>query len=143
MVGRDNTVSFDGLKLQLPETALRHHFVKARVRVHRYPDGALAMFHGPRCLTRYDAAGAAVAAAAPAARVAAVAVPTRPSMTPCSAPSRRGLSSPAFATSTERRPSLTAPARGVIATAQVGTKKRSSGRNKKLTGSKKAIARRR
>ena len=31
---------------------------------------------------------------------------------------------------------LTAPARGVIAPAQVGTKKRSSGRTKKLTGSK-------
>jgi transposase len=132
VVGRDNTVSFDGLKLQLPESPLRHHFVKARVRVHRYPDGALAVFHGPRCLARYDAAGAAVAA-----------VPTRPSMTPCSAPSRRGLSSPAFAPSTERRPALTAPARGVIAPAQVGTKKRSSGRTKKLTGSKIATAARR
>src|ERR1700686_3314334 len=42
VVGRDNTVSFGGLKLQLPESPLRHHFVKARVRVHRYPDGALA-----------------------------------------------------------------------------------------------------
>jgi transposase len=124
VVGRDNTVSFGGLKLQLPASPLRHHFVKARVRVHRYPDGALAVFHGPRCLARYDAAGEPVAA-----------VPTRPSMTPCSPPSRRGLSSPAFATSTERRPALTAPARGVIAPAQVGTKKRSSGRTKKLSSS--------
>lgn len=124
VVGRDNTVSFEGLKLQLPESPLRHHFVKARVRVHRYPDDALAVFHGPRCLARYDAAGVPIPA-----------VPTRPSMTPCSASSRRGLSGPAFATSTERRPALTAPARGVIATAQVGTKKRSSGRTKKLTGS--------
>ena len=57
VVGRDNTVNFEGLKLQLPESPLRHHFVKARVRVHRYPDGALAVFHGPRCLARYDAAG--------------------------------------------------------------------------------------
>jgi hypothetical protein len=122
VVGRDNTVSFEGLKLQLPESPVRHHFVKARVRVHRYPDGALAVYHGPRGLARYDAAGTAV--------------PTRPSMTPCSAPSRRGLSSPAFAASTERRPALTAPARGVIDPAQVGTKKRSCGRTKKLTGSK-------
>jgi hypothetical protein len=83
VVGRDNTVSFGGLKLQLPESPLRHHFVKARVRVHQYPDGTLAVFHGPRCLARYDAGGEPVAA-----------VPTRPSMTPCSAPSRRGLSSP-------------------------------------------------
>jgi hypothetical protein len=78
VVGRDNTVSFEGFKLQLPESPLRHHFVKARVRVHRYPDGALAVFHGPRCLARYGAAGEPVAA-----------VPTRPSMTPCSASSPR------------------------------------------------------
>jgi transposase len=129
VVGRDNTVSFEGLKLQLPESPLRHHFVKARVRVHRYPDGALAVFHGPRCLARYDAVGKPIAA-----------VPTRPSMTPCSAPSRRGLSRPKQATPQERRPALTAPARGVIAPAQVGTKKRSCGRTKKLTGSKIAIA---
>ena len=109
VVARDNTVSFEGLKLQLPESPLRHHFVKARVRVHRYPDGALAVFHGPRCLARYDAGGVPIAS-----------VPTRPSMTPCSAPSRRGLSSPAFAPSTERRPALTAPARGVIAPAHEG-----------------------
>ena len=132
VVARDNTVSFEGLKLQLPESPLRHHFVKARVRVHRYPDGALAVFHGPRCLARYDAGGVPIAS-----------VPTRPSMTPCSTPSRRGLSSPAFATPTERRPALTAPARGVIAPAQVGTKKRSCGRTKKLTGSKIKTAARR
>ena len=77
VVARDNTVSFGGLKLQLPESPLRHHFVKARVRVHHYPDGALAVFHGPRCLARYDAGGAPLAS-----------VPTRQSMTPCSAPSR-------------------------------------------------------
>jgi hypothetical protein len=62
VVGRDNTVSFGGLKLQLPASPLRHHYVKARVRVHHYPDGALAVFHGPRCLARYDAAGAPIAA---------------------------------------------------------------------------------
>ena len=30
------------------------HFVKARVKVHVYPDGSHAIFHGPRCLGRYD-----------------------------------------------------------------------------------------
>ena len=35
----------------------RHHYVKARVRVHEYPDGHLAVFHGPRCLARYTAEG--------------------------------------------------------------------------------------
>ena len=28
------------------------HYVKARVRVHEYPDGTMAVFHGPRCLAR-------------------------------------------------------------------------------------------
>jgi transposase len=57
IVARDNTVSFEGLKLQLPESPLRHHYVKARVRVHRYPDGALAAFHGPRVIARYTPDG--------------------------------------------------------------------------------------
>lgn len=57
IVARDNTVSFAGLKLQVPESPLRHHYVKARVRVHHYPDGALAVFHGPRAIGRYGADG--------------------------------------------------------------------------------------
>jgi len=57
VVGRDNTVTWEGRKLQLPESPLRHHWVKARVRVHEYPDGTLAVFHGPRALARYDATG--------------------------------------------------------------------------------------
>jgi hypothetical protein len=33
---------------------------EARVKVHEYPDGMLAVFHGPRLLARYDAAGQAL-----------------------------------------------------------------------------------
>jgi hypothetical protein len=57
-VGNDNCVSFRTLKLQIPETPMRAHFVKARVKVHLYPDGSHALFHGPRCIGRYDAKGA-------------------------------------------------------------------------------------
>jgi transposase len=53
-VGNDNCVSFNRLKLQIPESPLRAHFVKARVKVRLYPDGSHAIFHGPRCLGRYD-----------------------------------------------------------------------------------------
>jgi transposase len=53
VVARDNTVGFDGLRLQLPPSRLRAHYVKARVRVHQYPDGSLAVFHGPRAIARY------------------------------------------------------------------------------------------
>ena len=57
VVARDNTVAYEGLRLQLPQSPLRPHYVKARVRVRRYPAGGLAVFHGPRCLARYDGAG--------------------------------------------------------------------------------------
>ena len=56
-VGNDNCVSFRTLKLQIPESPMRPHFVKARVKVHLYPDGSSAVFHGPRCIGRYDEKG--------------------------------------------------------------------------------------
>ena len=57
VVARDNTVAYEGRCLQLPESPVRAHYVKARVKVHEYPDGTLAVFHGPRCLARYSAQG--------------------------------------------------------------------------------------
>jgi transposase len=57
-VGNDNCVSFNRLKLQIPESPLRAHFVKVKVKVRHYPDGSHAIFHGPRCLGRYDQTGA-------------------------------------------------------------------------------------
>lgn len=57
VVARDNTVSYEGLSLQLPQSPARAHFVKAKVKVRKYPDGSLAVFHGPRLLARYDAEG--------------------------------------------------------------------------------------
>jgi transposase len=56
-VDKDNTVVFARLRLQIPPSPLRPHFVKARVRVRRYHNGTYAIFHGPRCLARYDAFG--------------------------------------------------------------------------------------
>ena len=56
--GNDNCVSFEGLSLQLPVDELRHHYVRTRVRVHRYVDATLAVFHGPRKLAAYDQQGA-------------------------------------------------------------------------------------
>jgi transposase len=57
-VMNDNCVSYRTLKLQIPESPMRPHFVKARVKVHVYPDGSHALFHGPRCIGRYDHNGA-------------------------------------------------------------------------------------
>ncbi len=56
-VGNDNTVRYKGLALQIPEDRHRRHYVKAKVRVHEYPDGHLAVFHGPRRLACYTAQG--------------------------------------------------------------------------------------
>ena len=54
-VGRDNCVQWARRSLQIPPQLHRHHYVKATVRMHEYPDGSLAIFDGPRCLARYDA----------------------------------------------------------------------------------------
>ena len=55
--GNDNTVRYAGRVLQIPEQRHRRHFVKAAVRVHAYPDGRLAIFHGRRRLADYEADG--------------------------------------------------------------------------------------
>ena len=56
-VGNDNCVRFNTLSLQIPADQHRAHYVKAKINVRRYGDGTLAIFHGPRCLARYNAAG--------------------------------------------------------------------------------------
>jgi hypothetical protein len=56
-VGRDNCVVWRASSLQIPPQRHRHHYVRATVRVHEYPDGRLAIFDGPRCLARYDNKG--------------------------------------------------------------------------------------
>ena len=57
-MGNDNTVVFHKLRLQIPPSPLRAHFVRSTVKVRQYPDGSHAIFHGPRCIGRYDAQGA-------------------------------------------------------------------------------------
>lgn len=56
-VGHDNCVRYENLFLQLPADRYRCHYVKAKVRVHCYPNGRLAVFHGPRKLADYTAEG--------------------------------------------------------------------------------------
>jgi hypothetical protein len=54
VVAPDNTVAWKRQRLQIPPHPARAHFVRAKVRVHDYPDGELAIFHGPRCLIRWQ-----------------------------------------------------------------------------------------
>ena len=123
VVARDNTVSYEGRCLQLPQSPARPHYVKANVRVHEYPDGTLAVFHGPRRLAGYTTEGHEI-----------LDVPNARSMEPCLPPSRRGLQMPELVAQPQRRPALTASAHGAQGALQVGTKKRSRGRTKKRTG---------
>lgn len=60
VVGNDNTVRYKGLIMQIAANRHRHHFVKAKVRVHEYPDGELAIFHGPRCIGCYAPDGSPI-----------------------------------------------------------------------------------
>jgi transposase len=130
VVARDNTVAYERRRLQLAPSPARAHYVKANVKVREYPDGTLAVFHGPRRIGRYSAQGIEIAE-----------VPTTRSVTPCSPPSRRGLPRAELVKPAKRRPSLTASARGVTPPRQVGTKKRPSDRTKKLTSNRqKSIA---
>ncbi len=56
-VGNDNTLRYKNMVLQIPEDRHRHHYVKAKVQVHHYPDGTMAIFHGPRQLAVFDKNG--------------------------------------------------------------------------------------
>jgi hypothetical protein len=60
-VGNDNCVRFDGLVLQIPQDRYRFHYVKVRVRVHRYPDATLSVFYGHRKLASYNSKGKEIA----------------------------------------------------------------------------------
>jgi transposase InsO family protein len=91
-VGNDNTVAWGGRRLQLPESRLRPHFVRAKVLVREYPDGTLSVALGPHRLAHYSADGLLVQP------------PTASSLAACSGPSRP---SPAGAL----RAALTATAR--------------------------------
>ena len=117
----DNTVAWNGKRLQLPESRLRPHFVKAQVRVHEYPDGTCAVFLGPHRLADYDAAGNCVVPAAQKPGAALGAVKDKP----CRA---------------RLRASLTAPARDAGSAAQAGTRKRPPSQTRKQASKTKTNA---
>jgi len=59
-VGNDNGVRYNRLVLQLPKNHHRAHDMKAKVRVHHYPEGGYALFHGPRQWACYDITGSLI-----------------------------------------------------------------------------------
>jgi transposase len=61
-VGNDNTVRWQGRALQIPPSRLRPHFARATVRIHEYPDGAIALFWGPHRIAVFPASPSAAPA---------------------------------------------------------------------------------
>ena len=57
VVGNDNTVIRRRLRLQLPPSPLRPHFVRATVRVREYWDNSLSISLGPHRLADFAADG--------------------------------------------------------------------------------------
>ena len=107
-VGRDNTIAWNGLRLQIPESPLRRHYVQAKVKIHAYPDGTLAVLHGPKVIGRYSGAGVLLGDAMTGG-VNPTKVMAPPSVASRPAPSRRGLETAAVVAAAERPPTLTAP----------------------------------
>ena len=120
-VANDNTIAWNGRRLQLPESRLRPHFVKAVVRVHEYPDGGTSVFLGPHRLATYTAEGEQIRPDAIGPGRVLGAVKDKPSRA-------------------RTRASLTAPARAASRTVRVGAEKRSPGRAKKQTRKADAAA---
>ena len=58
-VNRDNTVSFQNLRLQMERVGWRATLAGCQVMVHQHLDGTLSITHGPHVLGRYTAEGAA------------------------------------------------------------------------------------
>jgi transposase len=112
-VANDNTIAWNGQRLQLPESRLRPHFVKAVVRVHEYPDGTVSVFLGPHRLATFGAEGEQISPDAPQSGRVLGAVKDKPSRA-------------------RKCASLTAPARAAAEAERVGMEKRVASRTKKL-----------
>jgi len=67
-VNRDNTVSFQNLRLQIERVRWRATLSGCQVIVHQHLDGTLSLTHGPHGLGRYTAQGAALATTKPPAQ---------------------------------------------------------------------------
>jgi len=59
-VNRDNTVSFQNLRLQIEPVRWRGTLAGCAVTVHQHLDGTLSLSYGPHCLGRYDERGGAM-----------------------------------------------------------------------------------
>ena len=113
-VANDNTIAWNGRRLQLPESRLRPHFVKAVVRVHEYPDGTASVFLGPHRLATFKPDGQQISPDALEHGRVLGALKDKPSRA-------------------RKCASLTAPALAAATVVRVGAEKRASSQTKKRT----------
>ena len=71
----DNTVSLEGVRLQIDKQPGRRTCAGLRVLVRRHLDGGHCVWFGARCFGHYDASGRRVSAGAPAPPPFSPAVP--------------------------------------------------------------------
>jgi hypothetical protein len=64
-VGRDNTVSFQHMALQIDKVSWRGTLAGCTVTVHQHPDGTLSPTYGPRRLGHYSGQGTAIPSVSP------------------------------------------------------------------------------
>lgn len=57
VVQNDNTISYNGKRLQIGKDGLRHHYVKTTVQVREHLDKTLSVYYGPRCIGTYNKEG--------------------------------------------------------------------------------------
>ncbi len=72
VVGNDNCFRYRGMSLQIPPVEDRYHFVRAKVMVHEYPEGGMAVYHGKRRVGVYDREGSLILGAEEIGRAAAL-----------------------------------------------------------------------
>jgi hypothetical protein len=68
-VGRDNTVSFQHMTLQIDEASWRGTLAGCTVMAHQHPDGTLTLTYGPRKLGSYSSQGRPILTSTEAAAV--------------------------------------------------------------------------
>jgi hypothetical protein len=88
VVARDNTVTLDGVVLQIDKQRGRRSCVALRVLVRRHLSGQHSVWWGPRCLGRYTSAGRALRSSGGDARVAVPRAIARPGANAAPVPGR-------------------------------------------------------
>ena len=59
-------------RIILPSVVDRYHFVRAKVVVHEYPEGGMAIYHGKRRVASYDREGSLIRGAKDISRATAL-----------------------------------------------------------------------